>query len=340
MKAIIKKEPTQGVWLEEVPIPTITEDEVLIKTLKTSICGTDLTIYKWSPWAQKNVPVPLVIGHEFVGIVAEVGRHVKDFKVGDRVSAEGHLTCGICPGCREGKRHLCSNVRGLGYHVPGCFAEYCKIPEQNLIKVPETVSDDLAAIFDPFGNAVHTALSFNLTGENVLITGAGPIGIMAVAIAKKAGARTIVITDTNPYRLELAEKMGATRAVNVTTTDLKSVMKELGIHYGFSVCMEMSGSPQALNTLLENAIYGANIALLGILPPGTVIDWDLVIFRMFNIKGIYGREIFGTWNQMISLIESGLDLNPVITHRFKAEDFEKGFEILFSGKSGKVILDW
>lgn len=340
MKALVKKEKTQGVWLQDVPVPKISDDEVLIKTKKAAICGTDVNIYKWGPWAQKNVPVPLVIGHEYVGEIVELGRNVKGLKVGERVCGEGHITCGQCRGCREGKRHLCSKCRGLGYHINGCFADYFKLPAENVFKLPEFVSDEVAAIFDPYGNAMHTALSFNLSGEDVLITGAGPIGLMAVGIAKHAGARTVVITDHNPYRLQLAEKMGATRAVNITDTKLTDVMKELKINEGFSVGLEMSGNVTALSTMLETALFGANIALLGILPPGSAIDWDLVIFKMLNLKGIYGREIFGTFHKMVSFLESGLDLTPLITHRFEVEDFEKGFQAMLSGQSGKVILNW
>lgn len=340
MKAIVKKQPTQGLWMEDVPIPKIKEDEVLIKTRKASICGTDLNIYKWDAWAQKNVPIPLVIGHEFVGEIVEMGRLVTGLKVGQRVSGEGHLTCGQCPPCRMGNKHLCMNVRGVGYHSQGCFADYFKLPAENVFVLPPSVKDDIAAIFDPFGNATHTALASDLVGEDVLITGAGPIGMMAAAIARKAGARHVVITDINDYRLNLAKKMGATTTVNVSNTDLKDVMKALGIDFGFTVGMEMSGNPKALNTLLETAQHGAHIALLGILPPGTAIDWDLVIFKMLVLKGIYGREIFATWYKMTHLLESGLNLDPVITHHFPADDFEKGFAVMLSGQSGKVILDW
>lgn len=340
MKSIVKGKAEPGLTWENSPIPKINDEEVLIKVHKTSICGTDLNIYKWDPWAQKNVPVPLIIGHEFVGEVVEIGKNVKGISLGSRVTGEGHITCGICSNCKKGKRHLCMNVRGLGYHIPGCFAEYMKLPGENVFLLPDFVPDDIAAIFDPYGNAMHTALSAELVAEDVLITGAGPIGIMAVAIAKKAGAANIVITDVNDYRLELAKSMGATEIVNVTTTTVKETMNKLGIEEGFSVAMEMSGNPQAFNTLIESCRYGAHVALLGILPPGTVIDWDRVIFPMLTIKGIYGREIFSTWYKMTNLIQSGLDLAPVITHRFPAEEFEKGFEAMRSGKCGKVILDW
>lgn len=340
MKSIIKKKAEPGLWLEDSPIPTIKDNEVLIKIHKTSICGTDVTIHKWEPWAQKNVPIPLIVGHEFVGEIVELGKNVKGFTLGARVTGEGHITCGICSNCKKGDRHLCSNVRGVGYHVPGCFAEYMTLPAENVFLLPDYVSDDIAAIFDPYGNAMHTALSNELVGEDILITGAGPIGIMAAAIARKAGARNVVITDINDYRLDLAKKMGANEAINVTRESLKSAMEKLGMDEGFSVGMEMSGSAQAFNSLIDSCRYGANIALLGILPPGTAIDWDKVIFPMLTIKGIYGREIFSTWFKMTSLIQAGLDLSPIITHRFSVEEFEKGIEAMKSGQCGKVILDW
>lgn len=340
MKALIKKEAARGLWLDTVPDPVMGPDEVLIKIRKTAICGTDIHIYKWDAWAQKTVPVPLVIGHEFMGDVIDVGRNVTDFKVGDRVSAEGHLTCGRCPLCKMGKKHLCVNTIGIGYDQTGVFSEYVSLPAENVFKLPDFISDDIASIFDPFGNAVHTTLYFPLTTEDVLITGAGPIGIMAAAIAKKAGARNIVITDINEYRLELAKKMGATATVNVSKTPLKEVLQKLKLEQSFTVGLEMSGSPQGFCDMLENMRHGGNIALLGILPPNCVIDWDLVIFKLLNIKGIYGREIFSTWYQMTHLIESGLDLSPIITHHFRFEDFENAFEVMLSGESGKVILDW
>lgn len=340
MKALIKKEKKLGIWMEDVPVPKITDDEVLIKTKKTSICGTDVHIYKWDSWAQKVIPVPMVIGHEFMGEVAEIGKNVKGIKVGDRVSGEGHITCGLCPPCRRGQKHLCMNTLGVGVHRHGCFAEFFNLPAENVFILPNTVKDDLAAIFDPFGNATHTALSFDLVGEDVLITGAGPIGIMSAAVARKAGARNVVITDMNEYRLELAKKMGATRTVNIAKESLKEVMKEVGVENGFTVGLEMSGHPNGLSTLLEMAQHGGKIALLGILPPNTLIDWDLVIFKMLLIKGIYGREIFSTWYKMTAMLESGLHLDPIITHHFAVDDFQKGFEVMLSGSSGKVILDW
>lgn len=340
MKAIMKKEPKTGLWIDDIPVPSIEDNEVLIKSVKTSICGTDLNIYKWNPWSQKTVPLPLVIGHEFMGIIAKVGRSVKGLKEGDRVAGEGHITCGECPPCRMGKKHICMHTVGLGYHCNGCFSEYFRFPAENVFLLPDTISDDLAAIFDPYGNAVHTALSADLVGEDILITGAGPIGIMAVAIAKYAGARNIVITDVNPYRLDLAKKMGATAAVNVTTSTVEDVMQQLGIEHGFTVGMEMSGHRQGLVSLLKTAQHGAHISLLGILPPDCPIDWDLVIFKMLKLKGIYGREIFSTWYKMTHMIEGGLDLTPIITHHYPVNEFEKGFQTMLSGNCGKVILEW
>lgn len=340
MKAIVKKYASPGVWLEDMPIPEIQPDEVLIKTRKTSICGTDVHIHKWDSWAQKNIAVNTVIGHEFMGEIAAVGSHVKHVKVGDRVSGEGHIVCGVCTNCTEGNKHLCTHTIGLGVKRFGCFAEYFPLPGENVFILPETISDDLAAIFDPFGNAVHTALSFSLVGEDVLITGAGPIGIMAATIAQKAGARNVVITDLNEYRLDLAKKMGIATTVNVARQNVKEIMPNLHIADGFTVGMEMSGHSAGLNTILENAMSGAKIALLGILPPGCEIDWDLVIFKMLTIKGIYGREIFSTWHKMTHLLESGLNLQPIITHHFDIKDFTQAFDVMISGNCGKVILEW
>jgi len=340
MKALVKKHAAPGLWMDDVPVPKISDDEILVKTHKTSICGTDVHIYKWDAWAQKTIPTPMVVGHEFMGEIAEVGRNVKHLKIGDRICGEGHLTCGQCPNCRKGKKHLCMKTVGVGVHRHGCFAEYFHLPAENAFLLPKSVPDDIGAIFDPYGNAVHTALSFNLTGEDVLITGAGPIGIMAGAIARQAGARRVVITDINDYRLDLAKKMGIQHCVNVGKSALKKKMQALELEHGFTVGLEMSGSVHGLSTLLEETQHGGHIALLGILPPGVSIDWDLVIFKMLTIKGIYGREIFSTWYQMVHLIEGGLDLAPLITHRFPVDDFEKGFEVMLSGKAGKVILDW
>lgn len=340
MKALVKKSKEPGIWMEEVPVPPIKNNEVLIKVLKTSICGTDVHIYKWDAWAQKTIPVPMVVGHEFMGEIVQIGSGVTKFKVGDRVSGEGHITCGVCRNCMQGNRHLCTQTLGVGVNRHGCFAEYFNLPEENVFPLPASVKEEVAAIFDPYGNATHTALSFDLVGEDVLITGAGPIGIMAAAIAKKAGARNVVITDMNDYRLALATKLGATRAVNVQKESLKQVMQEVGVKEGFTVGLEMAGHPQALNTLLQECQHGAKIALLGILPPGTLIDWDLVIFKMLTLKGIYGREVFGTWYKMTHMLDSGLNIGDVITHRFPIKDFQKGFDVMLSGQCGKVILDW
>lgn len=340
MKALVKKFPREGIWLEEVPVPKIAEDEVLIKTRKNSICGTDLHIYNWDAWAQKTIPVPMIVGHEFMGEIARLGKNVKGLKVGDRVCGEGHINCGHCLNCKKGKRHLCSNTIGLGVNRPGCFAEYFTLPAINVFPLPDSISDDIGAVFDPYGNAVHTALTYELIGEDVLITGAGPIGIMAAAVAKHAGAKNIVITDVNEYRLELALKLGDVKTVDISKMSLKEAMGLLGIKHGFTVGMEMSGSPQAFKSMLESMQMGGNIALLGILPPDTAINWDLVIFEMLTIKGIYGRKIFSTWYKMVNMLESGLKLDLIITHKFSINDFQKGFDALLSGMAGKVILDW
>lgn len=339
MKALVKKFAKPGLWLEEVPIPKIGDNEVLIKVRKSAICGTDVHIHKWDAWAQKTIPVPMVVGHEFMGEIVELGRNVQNLKIGARVVGEGHIFCGNCINCKKGEKHFCLNRKGVGVRRHGNFAEYFNLPAENVIVLPDSISDDLGAIFDPYGNAVHTTLAFDVIGEDVLITGAGPIGIMSVAIAKKVGARNIVITDMNEYRLDLAKKMGATHAVNVANTSLDEVMKSIGIE-GFNIGLEMAGHPKALSTLLEKVQHGGKIALLGILPPGATIDWDLVIFKLLTLKGIYGRGVFSTWFKMIHLLEAGLDLTPVITHRFPIQDFEKGFEVMISGQSGKVILDW
>ncbi len=336
MKALVKTEKAPGLSLMQVPVPNAKPHEVLIKTKKTSICGTDVHIYKWDSWAQKTIPAPMVIGHEFMGEIAAIGSEVKHLKVGMRVTGEGHITCGVCPQCKKGQRHLCPNTVGVGVHRHGCFAEYFAIPEENVFPLPDSVPDDIAAIFDPFGNALHTANSFNLLGENVLITGAGPIGIMAAAIARMAGAKNVVITDLNDYRLELAKKLGAKTTINVG----KQTVKSLNIKEGFAVGLEMSGATAGLNTLLHELTNGGHIGLLGILPPDCLIDWDLVIFKMLTLKGIYGREIFSTWFKMVNLIESGLDLSPLITHHFSADEFQKGFDAMLSGNCGKVILNW
>ncbi|MBL8028687.1 MAG: L-threonine 3-dehydrogenase [Fibrobacteres bacterium] len=340
MKALVKKEAKPGLWLEEVPVPQIGINEVLIKIHKTAICGTDVHIYNWDEWSQKTIPVPMVIGHEFVGVVAETGSNVHDFKVGDVVSGEGHVVCGHCRNCLAGRRHLCMNTSGVGVNRTGAFAEYLSIPQTNVWYCDPKIPMDVLAIFDPLGNATHTALSYDLLGEDVLVTGAGPIGIMAVAIAKHAGARHVVITDVNPYRLDLAKRMGATRTVNVANENLKEVAKELGMKEGFDVGLEMSGSDAAFKTMIENMCHGGKIALLGIQGPNTRVDWNTVVFNGLNIKGIYGREMYETWYKMTAMLQSGLDIAPIITHRFRYPLFEEGFEIMRSGQSGKVILDW
>ena len=340
MKSLVKAKAEKGIWLQDTPEPEVGHNDLLIKIRKTAICGTDMHIYNWDEWSQKTIPVPMVVGHEYVGEVVGMGQEVKGFKVGDRVSGEGHITCGHCRNCRAGRVHLCRNTEGVGVNRPGAFAEYLVIPAFNAFKIPDNISDDLASIFDPFGNAVHTALSFDLVGEDVLITGAGPIGIMAAAVAKHVGARHVVVTDINPYRLELAKKMGATRAVDVSKEDLKDVMNELGMTEGFDVGLEMSGVPVAFRDMLNKMNHGGKIAMLGIPPQDVAIHWNQVIFKGLVIKGIYGREMFETWYKMASLLQSGLDLSPIITHTFSIDDFQKGFDTMGSGHSGKVILDW
>lgn len=340
MRALAKLEPAPGLTLTQVSRPVVGHNDVLIKIRKTAICGTDIHIWKWDEWASNTIPVPMHVGHEYVGEIVEIGQEVRGFKIGDRVSGEGHITCGFCRNCRAGRRHLCRNTRGVGVDRPGAFADYLSLPALNAFKIPDDVSDDLAAIFDPFGNATHTALSFDLVGEDVLITGAGPIGAMAAAIARHVGARNIVITDVNDYRLALAEKMGATRTVNVAHENLSDVMAELGMSEGFDVGLEMSGIPSAFTTMLEHMNHGGKIAMLGILPSGFGIDWTKVIFKGLEIKGVYGREMFETWYKMVAMLQSGLDLSPMITHHFPVEQYRAGFDAMLSGQSGKVILDW
>lgn len=340
MKALAKLKAEEGIWMTDAPEPEMGHNDLLIKIRKTAICGTDVHIYNWDEWSQKTIPVPMVVGHEYVGEVVGIGQEVKGFKIGDRVSGEGHITCGHCRNCRAGRTHLCRNTTGVGVNRPGCFAEYLVLPAFNAFKIPDNISDDLASIFDPFGNAVHTALSFDLVGEDVLVSGAGPIGIMAAAVAKHVGARNVVITDVNEYRLELAREMGVTRAVNVSKESLNDVMHELGMTEGFDVGLEMSGAPPAFRTMLDTMNNGGRIAMLGIPPSDMSIDWTKVIFKGLFIKGIYGREMFETWYKMAALIQSGLDLSPIITHRFGIDDFQKGFDAMRSGQSGKVILSW
>ena len=343
MKALVKKHAEAGLWMTEVPVPTIGDHEILIKVKKAAICGTDINIYKWGDWAQKNVAIDTTIGHEFIGEVTELGRGVTSFKIGDRVTGESHVLCGHCRNCRTGNGHNCVDAKVIGVHRNGCFAEYLSLPAFNTFHVPDAIPDEIAAIFDPLGNATHTALSFSLVGEDVLITGAGPIGLMAISICKYAGARNVFITDINNYRLDLAKKMGATEAINVNETRLEDAMANAMAKRniaGFTVCLEMAGNGAALETILKNAFHGAHVGLLGILPPGIVIDWDLVIFKGLHLLGIFGRKIFDTWYKMSNMIEGGLDISKVITHRFSADDFQKGFDAMLSGSSGKITLDW
>lgn len=340
MKALVKKNREPGIWMDEVPIPDMGINDVMIKVVKTSICGTDIHIYNWDEWAQKTIPTPMTIGHEFVGRIVKVGSNVHDFKIGDLVSGEGHLVCGVCRNCLAGRRHLCMNTSGVGVNRAGAFAEYLVIPQTNVWYCDKSIDTDILSCFDPFGNAVHTALSFNVLGEDVLITGAGPIGIMAAAVAKHAGARYVVITDINPYRLELAKKMGVTMAVNTREKSLNEVMKELRMKEGFDVGLEMSGNSFALNEMIDTMCHGGKIAMLGIQKQGTTVDWDKVVFNGLTIKGIYGREMYETWYKMTVMLQSGLDISSVITHKFKYTEYQKAFEIMASGNSGKVILEW
>ncbi len=338
MKALVKKSPAVGLWMEDVPMPPVGDNDLLIKVKKTAICGTDIHIYKWDAWSQRTIKTPMTIGHEFVGEIVEMGRAVQGYKTGERVSAEGHIVCGVCRACRAGKRHLCPNTRGIGVNRDGCFAEYVSVPSSNAWHVHDSIPDEIASIFDPYGNATHTALSFDMVGEDVIVTGAGPIGCMAGAIARHVGARNVVVTDVNDYRLALAKKLGANRVVNVARENLGDVMRELGMVGGFDVGMEMSGSPQAFEQMLDNMYNGGRIALLGLLPNGAGIEWERVIFKGLFIKGIYGREMFETWYKMQTMLLSGLDITPIITHRFSFDDFQKGFDAMLSGSSGKVIL--
>ena len=341
MKALVKRKAERGLWLEEVPVPTIGINDVLIRIDRTGICGTDLHIYKWDAWAQKTIPVPMVVGHEFVGEIVEVGSNVTDFFPGDVVSGEGHVVCGRCRNCLAGRRHLCKDTKGVGVNRPGAFAEFLSLPMTNVWHHRDDIDRDVASIYDPFGNAVHTALSFPVLGEDVLITGAGPIGIMACAVVRHAGARHVVITDVNDYRLGLAKKMGATVALNVKNGGgLAEVQQQLGMKEGFDVGLEMSGNPAAFRDMIGAMAHGGKIAMLGIPAEPIAIDWNVVVFNMLTIKGIYGREMYETWYKMTVMLESGLDIRPVITHRFRAEEFEKGFEAMLTGQSGKVILSW
>lgn len=340
MKALVKREAAPGIWMEQVPVPKPGTNEVLIEVEKTAICGTDLHIYNWDEWSQRTIKPPLVIGHEFVGRIAELGPGVVNYEVGDRVSAEGHITCGLCRNCRAGRRHLCVDTLGIGVNQNGAFAEYVVVPASNLWLIPPQIPSEIAAFFDPFGNAVHCALSFDTVGEDVLITGAGPIGIMAAGICRYTGARHVVVTDVNDYRLDLAGKMGATHLVNVQRESLDEAMRAQDIHEGFDIGLEMSGNPQAFNDMLHHMYNGGKIALLGILPSKTQIDWDQVIFKGLHIKGIYGREMFETWYKMTQMVLGGLDLRPVLTHEIDIDDFQLGFDAMQKGQSGKVVCDW
>jgi threonine 3-dehydrogenase len=347
MKALVKKKREEGLWLEEVPVPPVGINDVLIEILRTGICGTDVHIYNWDAWAQKTIPVPMVVGHEFVGRIVQVGSNVHDFAVGDIVSGEGHVVCGRCRNCLAGRRHLCKDTKGVGVNRPGAFAEFLALPVTNVWLHDSAdgshasgISRDVQSIFDPFGNAVHTALSFNVLGEDVLITGAGPIGCMAAAVVKHAGARHVVVTDVNPWRLELAKRLGATRVVDVRNEKLADVQRELGMREGFDVGLEMSGNPAAFRDLLANMAHGGKIAMLGIPSAEMAIDWNTVVFNMLTIKGIYGREMYETWYKMTVMLQSGLDIGPIITHHFSYTEFQKGFDVMRSGKSGKVILNW
>jgi threonine 3-dehydrogenase len=340
MKALVKKFPKRGLWLDEVPEPEVGDNDVLVRVRRTAICGTDVHIYDWDAWARQTIPVAMQVGHEFVGEVVRTGRAVAGVEPGMRVSGEGHVVCGHCRNCRAGARHLCPNTKGVGVNRPGCFAEFLSIPASNVFPIPEGVGDDEACILDPLGNAVHTALSFDLVGEDVLVTGAGPIGIMGAAVAMHAGARHVAITDVNGYRLELAGRLGIRNAVDAGKTPLPELMRSLGMKEGFDVGLEMSGSPAAFNDMIRSMKNGGKIALLGILPQDTEIPWNQVIFKGLFLKGIYGREMYETWYKMCAMIQGGLDVKPVITHRFPVDRFEEGFSVMSQGRSGKVLLDW
>ena len=340
MRALVKKHARPGLWMEEVPVPEMGINDVLVQVLRTGICGTDVHIYNWDAWAQKTIPVPMVVGHEFVGRIVAVGSNVKDFHEGEIVSGEGHVVCGHCRNCLAGRRHLCKDTKGVGVNRPGAFAEYLSLPMTNVWVHDPSIPRDVQSIFDPFGNAVHTALSFDVLGEDVLITGAGPIGIMAAAVVKHAGARYVVVTDVNPYRLELARRMGATLAVDVRNESIADTQKRLGMKEGFDVGLEMSGNAHAFRDMLANMCHGGKIAMLGIPETEMAIDWTTVVFNMLTIHGIYGREMYETWYKMTVMLQSGLDITPVITHRFSADEFQHGFDAMLSGQSGKVILTW
>jgi threonine 3-dehydrogenase len=340
MKALVKAQAAPGIWMQDVPKPTPGPNDVLIKIKKTAICGTDIHIFDWDDWAKQNVPVGLITGHEFVGEIVEIGNEVTGFKVGDRVSGEGHIACGFCRNCRAGRRHVCRKNVSVGVTRTGCFAEYFVLPAVNAYRIPDNIPDVQAAVLDPLGNAAHTALSFDLVGEDVLITGAGPVGIMAAAIARYAGARHVVVTDLNPFRLDLAKRMGATLAIDTNQKSLDAAMKELGMREGFDVGLEMSGNPAAFKDMLVHMNHGGKVALLGFLPDTTQINWNNIIMKGLNVKGIYGREMFETWYKMICMLQGGLDISPAITHEFSVNEFEKAFATMKSGKSGKIVIDW
>lgn len=340
MKALVKSRAEPGLWMETVPVPEPGPGDVLIRVRKSAICGTDLHIWKWDEWAAKTIPVPMVVGHEFCGEIADCGKAASKYRVGQRVSGEGHVVCGTCRNCRAGRGHLCRNALGVGVHRPGSFAEYVCIPESNVVPIPDDIPDEIAAIFDPLGNAVHTALSFDLVGEDVLVTGAGPIGIMGALVAQKAGARKVVITDISPWRIGLAKRLGIEHVVNAGSEDLRDVMSRIGMTEGFDVGLEMSGAAQALREMIDKMNNGGKIALLGIPPAEFAVDWNKIIFRMLNVKGIYGREMYETWYKMIALVQSGLDLRDLITHRIPVDAFETGFAAMAAGTAGKVVMDW
>lgn len=340
MRALVKSRAEPGLWMERVPVPEPGPTDVLIRVVKSAICGTDLHIWNWDDWARATVPVPMVVGHEFCGRIAEIGPAVTRFRVGQRVSGEGHIVCGACRNCRAGRGHLCRNTRGVGVHRPGSFAEYLCIPEDNVVAIPDDIPDEIAAIFDPFGNAVHTALSFDCVGEDVLVTGAGPIGIMGALVARRAGARKVVITDISPYRLDLARRLGVETVVDASARDLADVMRDIGMTEGFDIGLEMSGAAPAFRDMIDKMNNGGKVAILGIAPAAFEIDWNNVIFKMLTLKGIYGREMFETWYKMIAFVQSGLDLAPLITHRIGIEEFADGFAAMRSGRSGKVVMDW
>ena len=340
MRALVKAHAAIGIQLQDIPKPTVGPNDVMIRVKRTAICGTDMHIYNWDAWAQKTIPVPMAVGHEYSGEIVEIGSEVQGFKPGDRVSGEGHITCGYCRNCRAGRRHLCRNTLGVGVNRQGSFAEYVVIPAFNAFKLPTAIDDEIASILDPLGNAVHTALAFDVVGEDVLITGAGPIGIMAAAIVRFIGARNVVITDVNDYRLDLARKMGATLALNVTRDSLDDAMKQLGMQEGFDVGLEMSGNPSALRSMLRTLHHGGSVAMLGIPSTEVAIDWNDVILKGLTIKGIYGRQMFETWYKMAALLQSGLNIRPIITHRFAFTDYQRAFEIMGAGQSGKVVMNW